>query len=232
MRKAPLFPVVRALFARSGNECAFTGCIQHLVNDKNQFIGQLCHIEAANPGGPRFNEQQSDDERRAYENLILLCYPHHIETDDAEAFSVQQLKDMKTEHEQKSMEWSFSVSDELLSKLISEMETYWAQIEIMNTILHDLPELAIEVNAKGTFREVLAHARDLVKDIEEVDRYFEESDRLLMQDLVKLLERLGIDPAGVESIPYYDNPFKTATGKCEISDFVTTSRSSTSISCT
>jgi hypothetical protein len=37
------------------------------------FIGQLCHIEAAEEGGQRFNERMTNEERRAFENLLLLC---------------------------------------------------------------------------------------------------------------------------------------------------------------
>ena len=45
---APLTPkteILRALFARSGNQCAFPVCAQPLVNDKNKFIAQVCHID-------------------------------------------------------------------------------------------------------------------------------------------------------------------------------------------
>ncbi len=46
-RLAPKAEILRALFARSGNQCAFPGCTQPLINDKNKFIAQVCHIEAA-----------------------------------------------------------------------------------------------------------------------------------------------------------------------------------------
>ena len=36
------------------------------------------------PQGERFNAEQSDEERRSYDNLLLLCYQHHIETDDVD----------------------------------------------------------------------------------------------------------------------------------------------------
>lgn len=206
-RKVPLQTVIKALFARSGNECAFPGCIQRLVNVKNQFIGQLCHIEAAMPGGERYNSHQSDDDRRGYENLILLCYPHHIETNDVEAFSVERLREIKSAHEQRYQTQSFNVSDELVSKLVADMERYWRQLEVLNTIEHDLPNLAIEVNAKGTFFEIIATARDLVNDIEEINEYFDESDQLLLPDLFKFLEQYGIDVTKIKSLPYYESPF-------------------------
>ena len=77
-RLTPKTNTLKALFAKSGNQCAFPGCDHPMINKKNQFIGQVCHIESALPGGERFNKESNDEFRRCYENLILLCYPHHI----------------------------------------------------------------------------------------------------------------------------------------------------------
>ena len=79
---------IRALFAKSGNQCAFSGCKHPLIDDENNFISQICHIAAASEKGQRFNLMMNDEERRSYDNLILLCYPHHIKTNDVQRFSV------------------------------------------------------------------------------------------------------------------------------------------------
>lgn len=50
-RKAPRISTLRRLFALSGNECAFPECKNVLINTKGDFIGQVCHIEAAEIGG-------------------------------------------------------------------------------------------------------------------------------------------------------------------------------------
>jgi hypothetical protein len=89
---APKLETIRALFARSGNQCAFPGCIHPLVNDKQKFIGQVCHIEAAMPEGERYNPEQNDEQRRSYENLLILCYQHHIETDEVEGIRRVRVK--------------------------------------------------------------------------------------------------------------------------------------------
>lgn len=39
-RKEPKKEVLRALFAKTGNQCAFPGCKNKLINNKNKFIGQ------------------------------------------------------------------------------------------------------------------------------------------------------------------------------------------------
>lgn len=62
----------------------------------------MCHIESALPGGERFNINQTNDERRSYNNLMLLCYPHHIATNDVHSYTVEKLKEMKAEHEGKA----------------------------------------------------------------------------------------------------------------------------------
>ncbi len=90
-RLAPKIDVLKALFARSGNQCAFPGCTQPLINGKNKFVAQVCHIEAASEGGERYSPEGNDEQRRNYENLLIFCYPHHIETDDVEDYPVERL---------------------------------------------------------------------------------------------------------------------------------------------
>jgi len=53
MVRAPSIPTVKALFAVSGNVCAFPECDRPLVDQSsNVVIGEVCHIEAASPAGP------------------------------------------------------------------------------------------------------------------------------------------------------------------------------------
>lgn len=72
-----------------------------IVDSKGLYIAQLCHIEAALEGGPRFNRDQTDEDRRSFENLLLLCYRHHKETDDVIRFSVEKMREIKRQHESK-----------------------------------------------------------------------------------------------------------------------------------
>jgi hypothetical protein len=206
-RKEPVKEVLRALFARSGNQCAFPGCTASLISENNKFIGQICHIESANPGGERYNEDQSDEDRRAYENLLVMCYPHHIETNDEKIYTVEKMKNYKLEHESNFQSSSFKINEELLYKLSFEMEEYWSEIELLNTVKHAFSELAIPIDSKGSFFDVIKEAHSLVEDIEEVDKYFEESDHLLVSDLVSFLNKLEYDTTKVEEVKYYNNPF-------------------------
>ncbi|MGG1594180.1 hypothetical protein [Terribacillus saccharophilus] len=93
--------VLRKLFMYSGNQCAFPGCANKIINDDGNYIGQLCHIEAANKGGERFNQAMTNKERSSYDNLLLLCYEHHITTDDVKKYPVTKMKEIKETHERK-----------------------------------------------------------------------------------------------------------------------------------
>jgi len=71
------------------------------MDEDGTFVGEICHIEAAEEGGERFNASQSNEQRRAFENLLLMCHRHHVKTDDVDAFPVAKLKEMKQRHEAK-----------------------------------------------------------------------------------------------------------------------------------
>lgn len=206
-RKAPTIEVLRALFARSGNQCAFPGCPNALVDTDNKSKAEICHIEAANPGGERYNEKQTDEERRSYDNLILLCRDHHKETDDIEMYPVSKLKEFKLSHESNFGKDFFKIDESLLYKLRFEMEKYWSEIDILNSIKHICTDFAVPVKAKGTFFEVIRDTNALVEDINEIKQYLERSDKLLMDDMLKFLKKLDFDTAKIEQIEDYRNPF-------------------------
>ena len=49
-RLAPTADTLRELFLKSGNLCAFPACGKLMMNAEGVFIGQVCHIEAAEEG--------------------------------------------------------------------------------------------------------------------------------------------------------------------------------------
>jgi hypothetical protein len=66
---------------------------------KGIFVGQICHIEGAGPSGERFNKHQTNEQRRLPSNLLLMCYDHHVETNNVKKFPVDRMKRIKEEHE-------------------------------------------------------------------------------------------------------------------------------------
>ena len=74
-----------ALAHLSGGLCYWPGCPEPVlreVDGKIRPIVEIAHIRAAFPGGPRYDTTMTDDERRDFRNLLLLCNPHHDEVDD------------------------------------------------------------------------------------------------------------------------------------------------------
>lgn len=100
-RLEPLKETARRLYLSSGNQCAFPGCNKMIINSDGVLLGEVCHIEAALPGGERFNKNQTNEERRGFNNLLILCLDHHKITNDVERYTVEKMKEMKRDHEKK-----------------------------------------------------------------------------------------------------------------------------------
>jgi len=121
-RLPPKEETIKLLLLRSGNECAFPGCNQHLFNDNNILIGECCHIESAMPGGERFNPLQSNEDRRSYDNLLFLCHEHHVETDDEHTFPAEKLKKFKLDHEKKFRGKPFEIKPGYVEQVLADFE--------------------------------------------------------------------------------------------------------------
>lgn len=93
----------KLLWGRSGNRCAI--CKTELVEsqtdtDDPSILGEECHIIANHDGGPRSEPSLPDSDRDKADNLILLCRNHHKIVDDQfEAYTVERLRAIKSEHE-------------------------------------------------------------------------------------------------------------------------------------
>lgn len=216
-RLNPRVDILRALFARSGNQCAFPGCVQPLINEKNQFIAQVCHIEAALQKGERFNSNQSSEERRDYDNLILLCYPHHVETNDVVEYTVERMQKLKYEHESQFEKSLYRIDEAVIYKIVFEMEIFWNQIEKLNKLEHSMQEFAVDVNAQCSYFDIINEARINVQYLQEFFDTFRESEKdtnghweLHYIGVPNRINRLHIDLAHLE-IKYLEEYLKTHT---------------------
>jgi len=87
---------VKQLFATSANRCSHPGCNQEMVTDGGIVVGEICHITASSPKGPRYNPALTDAERDSFGNLILLCPTHHkLADDDKVRYTPDLLRDLK-----------------------------------------------------------------------------------------------------------------------------------------
>jgi len=118
---------IKRLFALSGNQCAFPNCNRILVNQNNALDSNICHIEAAESKGQRYNPNMTDKERADYNNLILLCPIHHDETNNVDEYTVDVLRNMKKNHEQ------------LIRERIAYQAPYKSDVDTLNAFMMYIP---------------------------------------------------------------------------------------------
>jgi hypothetical protein len=93
----------KVLWGRSGNRCAI--CKRALVVEATKFddesvVGDECHTISSSDKGPRHDPAYPQEKQDAYENLLLLCRVHHKMVDDQEqTYTIDILRQMKTNHE-------------------------------------------------------------------------------------------------------------------------------------
>jgi hypothetical protein len=63
-------------------------------------VGEIAHIEGALPESARFNAAMTNEQRRGYENLLLMCGTHHTVVDRGVShWTVERLRGVKRTHE-------------------------------------------------------------------------------------------------------------------------------------
>lgn len=102
--KGPSHNTLIQLWTSSGGRCQFEGCNCKLFRDDitgEEFnAGNVAHIIAASPNGPRGNEQSLNLSNN-YSNLMLLCPTHHKEVDsNPTEYPPERLMEMKARQEQ------------------------------------------------------------------------------------------------------------------------------------
>lgn len=206
MRKKIKADIIKALLANSGNKCAFPGCNEPIINEDYALVGQLCHIEAAEPGGPRYNENQTDLERNGYNNLMYMCYKHHKETHDVEKYSTIMLKKMKYNHENNYKYNPFSFDFSLVFKINDDFKNYIDEIEEIYQN-REFDE-KMEFNSNATFEELNGKIEEIIDWFRnyfslQLNEYLEN----LNDNIIKKMKQLGYDTKLWEEQKYYDNPF-------------------------
>lgn len=139
------------LSLRAAHFCSNPRCLRLTVGPRSDVLrglatGHAAHICAASPGGPRYDPDQSEAERRSAANGLWLCREcgDMVDKDDG-GFSVDELRAWKHDHEGLIAEvrqqgWSRSI--ELLRSgqalpglarnivaLIEDRRTFWARFD-------------------------------------------------------------------------------------------------------
>ena len=101
-RLDPTPSTIKKLFAYSGNQCTIPDCREFLVDETGAMLGKIAHIHAAEKGSARFREDMTNEQRRAFDNLMLVCGKHHDIIDypeNVETYKPEVLRKYKAEHE-------------------------------------------------------------------------------------------------------------------------------------
>jgi hypothetical protein len=177
---------LRRLDTHSGNECAHPTCKKKLIaEDGISIISKICHIAAASKDGPRFDENMTDDERRGFDNLILLCDEHHVMIDNKInefEYPTTLLKKWKSDHEKKILE--LISSKNLLSKHPLALN------KVINTIgskMDEVLDLSVTGNAPNTEAKILFNN---VKRYESVIREFAPY-QVKLNKIYEIIEKEG-----------------------------------------
>lgn len=120
---------LKILWGRCGNRCAIC---KKTVTESTQasgsyIIGENAHIEGEKSTAARYREDMTDNERNAYENLVVLCPTCHTRIDKTEIadFPTSKLQEMKQIHED-------SCERILEQKII---DTTYAELEVVLTYI-------------------------------------------------------------------------------------------------
>jgi hypothetical protein len=94
------------LYVAAGGRCSFPGCPAYLMEEpltsKPARLGNVAHIVGEKRNGPRGVDAMPIARRADFENLILMCTPHHAFIDKREnwdEYSVARLCEDKRRHE-------------------------------------------------------------------------------------------------------------------------------------
>ncbi|WP_218939738.1 HNH endonuclease [Lutibacter citreus] len=104
-----------------------------ISEDENNVLGEIAHICAASSEGPRFDSKMTDDERRSFNNLILLCDEHHKMIDNPDTidkFPASVIKEWKSAHE--SVNKDTPVNENLSKSFVQNAEKIY-NIENIDT---------------------------------------------------------------------------------------------------
>ena len=87
----PTAATAKLLYARAF-ACAHPNCPEPLYREDKAsgawtLNSRICHINARREGGPRWDSQQSSEDNRSEDNLVIMCLKHASAIDDPKALS-------------------------------------------------------------------------------------------------------------------------------------------------
>jgi hypothetical protein len=168
----------RYVALRAGHQCSFTGCPQRTVGPSGESptaianVGDAAHICAAAPGGRRYVEAMTPEERSHIDNAIWCCTQHARLIDrDETVYTIEALRQMKRDREAASAEEVRHRSSQ--SMRAHDLIAIGPDIVCMGELLGvDAGEWSLDVSqfVRGDFNTILSFD-DRFDDLPRSDRY-------------------------------------------------------------
>jgi hypothetical protein len=184
-RLKPTLETVRYLFAHSGNVCAFDPCAHPLIDELGNFVGELCHIEAAEMGGERFKSNMTNEERRHRDNLMLMCHAHHVRTNDMERYPIDAMQRIKATHESQFAGGLTGVPEATFEQAVDRIR----ESAILDVTKQNAVRLPLTLDR---FIGVISDGKRQTMDLEE-----REGSLVLIYPMLENLRKLPVDTRGV-----------------------------------
>ncbi|MER7794707.1 hypothetical protein [Streptomyces sp. NPDC097640] len=153
---------IAALMTLARGGCYWPDCnipTIRMINGAPKLSLEIAHVRAFEEGGKRFDPSWSVKERNGFDNLILLCNPHHEEVDgpDSEKYPVKVLLGWKDAREADGLD-ALAGLGELTKAELGEMIAT-AQSEVVDRLGPALDEFA------KTAPELAALLKVVVKEL-------------------------------------------------------------------
>lgn len=183
--------VLKAIFSKSGNICAFPGCNERIVYDDYKVMGEVAHIEAYSSDGPRYNLYTKEEEKNSAENLICLCCNHHKLIDSyPDIYTTEYLTRIKKEHEKK-YDGTYSFEFDKIFELNKDLSNYMNQMKELNK--KNFHCLKKQIKTDLDFQKTVTIIKS---DVKRIDMFNGEIAQFLNSLNDKIIEKMtlkGID---------------------------------------
>jgi hypothetical protein len=125
--------IIKRLFADTNGICP--ECREPLLR-QNSIVGEICHIEAVNNGGARYNRFLNEEKVNDYDNLIVLCPSCHTAIDKKEnqdyftkSYLIELKNTSKNSLKPKSIELTHEQIQEIEERFNSSLSKELAEIK-------------------------------------------------------------------------------------------------------
>ena len=198
----PTSATVKRLFAVSGNECAFPKCIVSLVDHASgKVTGRICHIRGRKPGSPRYDRGQSNAERHAFGNLVLMCPIHHDVVDaDEQSYTVKRLRAIKLSHEA-SQPKSSKPSDDITRQFLASIEgntviggsIIFTQNQLGGQVAHNITNVGSQPRqvASAAANQLIAALRGLPRETLRVTALMGDAESVQLAEVLRQILSLA-----------------------------------------